>query len=159
MRVAGGEQRALEPALLAHAHAVIFQMRASAARCCEDLLPHRIVDHADLELAALLGRDRDREHGEAVQEIGRAVERIDDPERVVVAAAAALLGEDGVLGVVLMNDFDDGPLGGAVDLTDVVVASFEVTLRALQTRQAADDDFAARRAAVGDVEERMHESR
>jgi len=51
-----------------------------------------------------------------VQEIGGAVERVDDPARLVRAAGAALLGEDRVLGIMVADDGDDLALGGAIDL-------------------------------------------
>src|SRR5262249_58149926 len=44
----------------------------------EDLALHDIVDHARRELAVLLERDRHREVRDAVQEVGGAVQRIDD---------------------------------------------------------------------------------
>jgi len=68
------------------------QMRTGAAAGGEQLLAQRIVDHRVLETAAHLTGDRHREHREAVQKIGGAIERVDDPKRVMRAAAAALLG-------------------------------------------------------------------
>ena len=92
-----------------------------------------------------------------MQEVGGAVERIDDPDRVVLAAAAALLGEDRVLGIVLVDDVDDLALGGAIDLADVVVAALGGDLQALEPHQAAHDDLAgAARGAHGNVEQWMH---
>jgi hypothetical protein len=94
-----------------------------------------------------------------MQEVGGAVERIDDPERVVLAARAAFLREDGVLGVVPADDVDDLPLGGPVDLADVVVAALRRDGERLEPIEAADDDFAgAARGADCDIEERVHVS-
>ena len=81
--IAGGEQRALERALLADAHATVFQVRAAAALGGEYFLSHGIVDDPDLEPAALLDRDRHAKTGNSVQKIGGAVERIDDPDGLV----------------------------------------------------------------------------
>ena len=58
-----------------------------------------------------------------MQEIGRAVQRIDDPDRLVRAARAALLGEKGVLRVVAADGGDDLVLGRVIDLGDEVVAA------------------------------------
>src|SRR3984957_1331347 len=157
VRKSGGQQCALQAALLADTDAMVLQVRALAARGGEHFLAHRIVDDADLEFAALLYRDRYREHREAVQEVGGAVERIDDPDGIVVAAAAAFLGQDRVLGIVLVNNVDDVALSGAVDFADVVVATLGGDLQALQPYQAADDHLAgAARGAHGDIEQWVH---
>ena len=94
---AGADQRALQRALGADANLLALELRAVAARCGEEFLAHGIVDDRMLQAAPVLDRDRDRERREAVQEIGRAVERIDDPDVLAVAAAAALLGEKRML--------------------------------------------------------------
>ena len=91
---------ALQPTLLTDADASIIQMRAAAARGGEQLLADRIVDHAVLQAAALLTGDGDREHREAVQKVRRAIQRIDDPDGLVLSRAAAFLGQDGVIRVV-----------------------------------------------------------
>ena len=90
----------------------------------EELLAQRVVDHRVLEPAAHLAGDRDREHREAVQEVRGAVERIDDPEVLVAAAAAAFLREESrgpgyIRRMVSMMSL----LGRVVDLGDEVVAA------------------------------------
>ena len=60
---------------------------AGAVLCPEQLVPHRIVDHAGVGLAVALQPDGDREVGQPVQEVGGAVQRIDDP---AVGAVLAL---------------------------------------------------------------------
>ena len=97
---AGGDERAVERALLADADAMILAVRAVAARGGEDLLAHRIVDHRVLELPADLAGDRHRERREAVHEVRGAIERIDDPDGCRCRrCCAAFLGEDGVVGI------------------------------------------------------------
>ncbi len=85
--------------LLADADAPAVELRAVAARGGEEFLPHRVVDDGVLEPAAVLDGDRHGEGGEAVQEIGGAVERIDDPDELVAAAAAGFLAEEAVVRV------------------------------------------------------------
>ena len=90
-------------------------LRAFAARGREQFLPQRIVDDAVFHAAAPLHGDRHSELRKAVQEIGGAVERIDDPDEFAVCTAAvalaAFLGENRVIGIVLANGLDDVPLG------------------------------------------------
>src|SRR6184192_3996980 len=154
---AGRDEGALEGARLADAHAVIVEVRARAAAGGEQLPTHRVVDHRVLEPPADLGCDRDGKHRKAVQEVGRAVERIDDPECIVLAGPAALFGENCVLRVVTADDADDFPLGGVVDLGDEVVASLGGDGERLEAVQAPDDDLArAARGPNGNVEKRLH---
>jgi hypothetical protein len=87
--------------------------------------------HRVLQPALDLAGDRDCEHREAVQEVGRAVERVDDPHRVAVAARAALLGEERMAGVVALDDADDLGLRGLVDLGDEVIAALGRDLQGL----------------------------
>ena len=64
----------------------------------------------------MLHGDRYGEGGEAMQEIGGAIERIDDPNEFVVAAAAGLLAEHGMLRIAAAYGGDDVGLGLAVDV-------------------------------------------
>ncbi len=138
---------------------MIVEVRAAAARRSEELLAHGIVDHRMLEPTLLLAGDGHRERREAVQEVGRAVERIDDPDGVVLAAAAALLGEHRVVRIVVADDADDFLLRVAVDLAHEVVAPLGGDGEGLQPIEAADDDFAgATRGADCDIEKRVHGS-
>src|SRR3546814_5951866 len=72
-----------------------YEMRISdwsSDVCSSDLVVH----HPGDDLAVALDGDRDREIGDAVQEVGRAVERIDDPARAGLRAGrlAALLHQE-----------------------------------------------------------------
>jgi hypothetical protein len=92
-----------------------------------------------------------------MQEIGGAIERIDDPARLVIAAGAALFGEDRVRRIVVADDADDLLLGRAVDLGDLVVPVLCVDFDALELRDAAGDHLAgAPRRAHGNIQQRMH---
>ena len=77
----------------------------------------------------------------------------------LLAAAAALLGEHRVVGIVPADDADDLLLGVAVDLADEVVAPLGGDGERFQPVEAADDDFAGTaRGADCDIEKRMHGS-
>ena len=82
------------------AQAAVVEEGAAAALGGVELVHGRIVDHAGDDLALPLQRDRDREDRDAVQEVGGAVERIDDPAVLVVLAGdhAALLHQEAVAG-------------------------------------------------------------
>ncbi len=95
----GADEGAFEGALGAHADLLAVELCAVAARGGEELLAHGVVDDGVLEPAAVLDRDRYRERREAVQEIGGAVQRIDDPNVLALAAAAALLAEKRMIGM------------------------------------------------------------
>src|SRR5215469_500570 len=158
-REARADESTLQRALLADPNAMVLEVRAAAAGRGEELLAHGIVDHRDLEPALLLAGDRDGESRKAMQEVGGAVERIDDPDAVVLAAAAALLREHGVVRIVVADDADDLLLGVAIDFADEVVAPFGSDGERLQPVEAADDDFAgAARGTDGDIEKGVHGS-
>src|SRR2546430_15123348 len=63
--------------------------------------------HRVLEAPPHLAGDRHGKHREAVQEVGRAIQGIDDPQRIVLAAAAALFGEKRMLRVQPADAADD----------------------------------------------------
>src|SRR5580692_11407533 len=136
---------------------MILQVRAATARGGEDLLPHRVVDHADLQFALMLDRDRYRKHRETVQEIGGAIQWIDDPDRLILTAAATLLGQNGMIGIELVDDLDDLAFGRTVDFADVVVTAFGADFQAVQPYQGANNDFAgATCGAHGNIEQWVH---
>ena len=73
---------------LGDADAAVVQERAAPARRREEIVAHRVVDHAVRDLAAVRERDRNAVLRKAVQEVGRAVERIDDPDVFRVGVGA-----------------------------------------------------------------------
>ena len=80
--------------------APVVEEGAGAALGDIEFVDDRIVDDAGDDLALALERQRDGEDRDAVEEIGGAVERIDDPAVGLVAAGdlAAFLGEEAVAG-------------------------------------------------------------
>ena len=138
-RKSGADQRSLQRALAADADLLAFQLRAVTARGGEEFLTHGIVNDRMLQPALLLHRDRDGESREAMQEIGGAIERIDDPRELIFAAAARFLGVDCVLRVAAPDGRDDVRLGLAVDVGDEIIAAFAVDFQGIESRQAFDD--------------------
>ena len=113
-----------------------------------------------LQPPAMLDRDRHRKGREAVQEIRSAVQGIDDPDVLVIAAAAGLLGENRVIRVTAVNRGNDVRLGLAVDVGDEVVAALGVDFDGIEARQAAHNDIAgAAGRAYSNIEERLHKGR
>ena len=85
-RNAGADQRVGQMAARRDAQAPVVDIGAGALLGPEHLVAQRLVDDAGDDLAVALERDRDREMRDAVQEIGGAVERIDDPAVMRVGA-------------------------------------------------------------------------
>jgi hypothetical protein len=123
-RKAGADQRVGHPRPLRDAQALVVEEGAAPLRREEEVVSRRVVDDRLLDLVAKGEADRDRVRRQAVDEIGRAVERVDDPDVLAVARAARaarLLGEDAVARVGREQDVDDRRLGGVIDLGDEVV--------------------------------------
>ena len=99
-------------------------VRGPAARVgAEELVGDDVVHDAATDRAVDLGGDRHVEAGEAVEVVGGAVERIDDPADAAGAAAVgALLAEDPVVGAGAESSRLDQRLGGPVHLGDHVGA-------------------------------------
>ncbi len=104
----------------------------------EQLLPHGIIDGAVFESAFVHQPDRNAEHREAVQVVGRSIERIDDPQIVGVALLAAFLSENGVLGIVSLNHGYDRFLGIAVCFADEIVAALYLNLELFEFVEIAE---------------------
>src|SRR5690606_25074477 len=80
LRKAGTDQCLVEPRPVRYPDPAIVQEGATAAGRGEEFVAVRIVDQALGDHAALGERDRDRVLWHAMDEVGRAVERIDDPD-------------------------------------------------------------------------------
>jgi hypothetical protein len=76
--------RRFEFQALADADAAVVQEGAAALAGGEHLVAQRVIDHRLIDLALVGEGNRDGVLREAVDEIGRAVERVDDP--LVLAA-------------------------------------------------------------------------
>ena len=80
--VAGDHDRLLPGSLLADAHRGEVAVRAAAEARAEDLPRERVHYDANLKLALVRDADGDCGEGHAVDEVGRAVDGVDDPEPV-----------------------------------------------------------------------------
>ena len=144
--------------LVADPDAAAVQLGADAATGGEQLLAHRIVDHRVFQPALDFGRQRHREHREAVEEVGGAVERIDDPQRVGLAAGAASLRRE------TRGPGDCAGWCSMISRSAMRSTSVTKSLRplvrdpdAVQPVDIADDDVAsAASGADADIEERIH---
>src|SRR6476620_8040154 len=98
MRQAAGDHAFIEPAAAGDAQSLVVEKRALAALGDVQLVIGGVVDHARDDRALTLQADRDRKLRDAVQEVGGAVERIDDPGVALVGAfaAAAFLADEAV---------------------------------------------------------------
>src|SRR5271166_3269049 len=76
-RARRADRRAVEP-------------RPAAAARGEQFVAHRIVDDADFDLAAGDAGDRDAEMRDPAGEIGRAIDRIDNPNSAALISRARL---------------------------------------------------------------------
>ena len=139
MRQAAGDHRVGQPLAHRDPDALVVEIRALAALGDEQLLVGRIVGQAGDDGAVALERDRHREMRDAVQEIGGAVERIDDPAMALVGAGAgaAFLAEKAVgrprLGQFLVDDL----LGAAVGGGDEIARPLERHLQMLDLAEIA----------------------
>src|SRR5690606_6723569 len=122
---AGAEQGAFQALARADAQAATVEGGATATAGGELFLAHRIQDHGVFQAALVFAGDADGEVGHATDEVGGAIQRIDEPQVVGAFALAfqqaAFLAEDAVVRVGLAQCLHDGQLGGAIDLGDVVL--------------------------------------
>ncbi len=93
-----GDHRVGQPLAPRDAQALVVEESAFAALGGKQLVVDRIVDQAGDDRVFAFERDRDREMRNAVQEIGCAVERVDDPGVGLVGAfvAAAFFAEKAI---------------------------------------------------------------
>ena len=139
MRQAAGDHAFVELAAAGDAQPLVVEERALAALGDVQLVIGGVVDHAGDDGVLALQADRDRKLRDAVQEVGGAVERIDDPGVALVGAfaAAAFLADEAVarprLGEVLVQHF----LGALVGLGDEVRRPLQRHLQMLDLAEVA----------------------
>src|SRR5690606_33798452 len=147
--------------IFAHADAAPVQRGATAAAGGEFFLAHRVQYHRVLQAALVLAGDAYGKMRHAAQEVGGAVQRVDDPLVVrpfaLAGDLAGLFALEAVVGVGLAQQIDDALLGGKVDLADVILGFLLVGRDGVQAFDGAEDQFTgAARSAQGDVQHGLH---
>src|ERR1022692_5318654 len=139
MRQSAGDHGVGEALAAGDADALLIHERTVAAFGDEHLVVRRIVDQAGDNRVFAFERDRDRELRNAVQEIGGAVERIDDPAMRLVGALAlaSFLAKKAITGPRLAQRGEQRLLGTAVGGRDEIGRAFERDLQLLQLAEIA----------------------
>ena len=139
MRQRAAHDRIGEPLARSDPDAAVVEERALAALGGEELVIGGIVDQPGDRRAVAHQRDRDREVRNAVQEVGRAVERIDHPGVGLVGpfAAAAFLAEKAVARPRLQQLGTQDFLGAMIGGGDEVRRAFERDLEMLNLAEVA----------------------
>ncbi|MNQ85683.1 hypothetical protein D3C85_1008550 [compost metagenome] len=158
---AGAEQGAFQALARADAQAATVERGAAAAAGGEFFLAYRIEDHGVLQAALVLAGDAHGVVRNAADEVGGAIQRIDDPQVVGAFALAfqqaTFFAEDAVVRVGLAQGLDNGELGSAVDLGDVVLGVLLIDGDNVQAFDRAENQFTgAASGAQGDIQHRLH---
>src|ERR1022692_100480 len=139
MRQSAGDHGVGEALAAGDADALLIHERTLALLGDEHLVVRRIVDQAGNNRVLALERDRDRELRNAVQKIGGAVERVDDPAVRLVGALArtSFLAEKAVTGPRLGELLVQRLLGAAIGGRDEIRRALERDLQLLQFAEIA----------------------
>ena len=156
MRQAAGDHAFVEFAAAGDAQALVVEEGALAAFGDVEFFVGRIVDQPRDHRAVALQPDRNRELRNAVQEIGGAVERIDDPGVALVGALAnaAFLADEAVARPRLGEVGVQHLLGALVGHGDEIGGSLQRHLKILDLAEVALEAAAgAARGFDHDVDE------
>ena len=124
IREAGANQSAIQSFASTDTDAAPVQLGALSPNCGEHFLAGWIVNDADFKTAFDTQPDRDCENGKSMDEIRRAVERVDDPLKIAAAAGTTLLGQYRVLGVALVDGLDNNLLSRVINLCYIIIFGF-----------------------------------
>src|SRR5277367_4073216 len=156
MRQSAGDHAFIELAPAGDTDALIVEEGALAAFGGIELVIGGIIDHAGNDGSFALKPDRDRKLRNAVQEVGSAVERIDNPGvgLVVAWARAAFLADKAVTGARLGEILVQHLFGALIGQADEVGRSFHRHLKVFDFAEVALEAAAgAARRLDHDVEE------
>ena len=157
-RKAGADQAVFELGAFGHADAAVIQVSAAATGGAEQVVAGGVVYHGLLRAAIDHEGNADAVNGKAVDEVGGAVQRVDDPDMAATLVAFALpatgfFGPDAVIRVSGQQRFDDGLLGRMIDLGDEVVGLLGRDANGLDVeRGTVDDRTGGARGLDGHVE-------
>lgn len=154
----GAEQGLFEFGALADADALVVEEGARALACGKQFVAVRVKNHRMRQHTLVGERDGHGILWKAMDEVCRAVERIDDPQEFGVGfVAARLFGQDAVAGIDFAQGFDDGRFGGAVDLGDEVVLLLDADLDLAEVEAGAADHAAGAAGGLdGRIEHVVH---
>src|SRR6202035_4946953 len=156
MRASAGDHAFVELAPACDTDALIVEEVALAALGGIEFVIGGIVDHAGNDGSFALKPDRDRKLRNAVQEVGGAVERIDDPGvgLVVARARAAFFTDKAVTGARLGEVLVQHLLGAAIGHGDEVGRPLQRYLKIFDFAEVAlEATTGAARRLDHDVEE------
>ncbi|MNE10063.1 hypothetical protein D3C80_1027620 [compost metagenome] len=137
-------------------------MSAATTAGGEFFLANRVQNNSVLKTTAVFAGDADSEVRNAAQEVGGAVQRIDDPQVLFAFDAGAgvhagLFTQDRVIRVRLAQGVDDFLFGGAIHLGYVILGVFFVDLDGIQALDGAEDQFTgAAGGAQRDIQHGLH---
>src|SRR5690606_17942462 len=160
-REAGAEQGAFQALACTDAQALAVQCGAAAAAGGEFFLAYRVQNHGMLDAALDAAGNADGEMRYAAQEVGGAVQWVDDPDDVSALAVAGLearfFGMDAVIRISLAELLDDDLFRSPIHFADVVVSFFLADGQDIQPFHGAINQFSgAARGAQGDVQHGLH---
>ena len=133
----------------ADAQTAVIEKRAAAPLSSVKLVGRWIEDDPRDDFAIALERDRHSKHRNAVQEVGRAIERIDDPAMGPVRALDlfALLAEEPIGRACLQEFVLDDLFGLPVGIGHEIARAFHGNLQVLHFPEITPSDFPALMAA------------
>ena len=123
-RKACGEQALFQAGALAHTDAAVVHVRTATLGGGEQIVACGVVNDGLFQPALHLQRNADAVEGKAMDEVGGAVQGIDDPDVVgigVTVGGAGLFGQDAMVGVGGEQRVDDDALAVLVYLRHKVV--------------------------------------
>jgi hypothetical protein len=156
---AGTQQGVFHVDDAADAHAPIVELRAGTACGGKHFLADRVVDQRCFQTVLVAQGDGNGKVRDTVQEVGSAVERVDDPLVLIILGAvlAGFLSEDAVVGIGLAQGLDDLAFRLHVSFTDEVVALLGGDIQPFEVIEVAQEDAAgAQCGALGNVQSWVH---
>ncbi|MNO64475.1 hypothetical protein D3C76_552030 [compost metagenome] len=158
---ASAQQCAFQALAWADAQAAAVQLGAATTGGGEFFLAHWVQNHGVLEAATVFAGNADGKVRDATQEVGGAIEGVDDPQVVFAFTAACVQAgfftEDTMGRIGLAQGIDDALLGRAIDFRDVILGVFFVDLDGIQALDGAEDQFTgAAGGAQRDIQHGLH---
>ena len=162
-REAGAQQGAIQGLAGADTQAAAVQCCAAAAAGGELFLANRIQHDGVLNAALYAAGDADGKVRYTANEVGGAVQRVDDPDSVGAFAMArleaAFLGLNAVVGIGLAQLADNGLLGGAIHFRHIIARVLFVHGEHIKAFHGTVNELScAARGTQGDVQHGLHKA-